>query len=40
MIDWKQWLLTSVASEYALKGLADADIYYIAKAKGINKEGC
>jgi AcrR family transcriptional regulator len=38
MVDWKQWLLTSVASEYVFKDLADADIYYIAEAKGISKK--
>jgi AcrR family transcriptional regulator len=38
MVDWKQWLLTSVASEFVFKGLADVDIYYIAETKGISKE--
>lgn len=38
MIDLKQWMLTSVAAEYARQGFADADIYYVAENEGIPKE--
>lgn len=38
MTEWKQWLLTSVAAEFARKGFIGADIYCIAEAEGISKE--
>jgi AcrR family transcriptional regulator len=38
MTDWKQWLLTSVATEYGNKGLASSDFNYIAASAGINKK--
>ena len=38
MAEWKQWLLTSVATEYSNKGLANADFYYVAGKEGISEE--
>lgn len=38
MTEWKQWLLTSVAAEFARKGFIGADIYCIAEAEGISQE--
>lgn len=38
MTDWRHWLLTSVAAEYALNGFGNVDIEQVAQDAGISKE--